>query len=565
MRATRFRRKIILSYLFAVLAAAAVMGLSALVRQPPSEARLLEKEWRLSAADREHGTFSVPFYVTGKSNREFSRGIYEAAVRFDLQTGYEQPVLVLPYTNANAIQARLNGTNLGTIGDMQRGRTSRWNTPHMFAIPEGTLEHSNQLTLRLYGLYEAGISAPPYIAEREAAAGHYLLLSHFNLYIIAYAFGSILLLALLFLLTSRSIDQGNRERVYLALALIGLALYLTDYLYLPTIGVPYHVYKRIALIGLYLSITLSIPGLYGYTHRPLDLPAYIAMSIPGISAVLIALLPQNTFEVRAIYTYANFSFLPAIAVLHHALLPRLRRDRRAFWILMGLTVLSILALRDVLVVLLGSTMPILTHYGIIFLEIAFSFALIGEMLEYYRRMVSLKQWADTVYQESMRDPLTGALNRKILDSLKRVDPESFSLIMLDLDDFKRINDCWGHATGDTVLKVIVETLVMNIRKTDYVVRLGGDEFMVILFSCDLATAEKTAGTLHNRITERCISHAGGELRMDCSMGVGEVESARELDSRMEEIDRLLYFAKRTGKGKVVSDRSSEIPSTILAE
>jgi diguanylate cyclase (GGDEF)-like protein len=137
--------------------------------------------------------------------------------------------------------------------------------------------------------------------------------------------------------------------------------------------------------------------------------------------------------------------------------------------------------------------------------------------------------------------------------------------MLDLDDFKRINDRWGHATGDTVLKVLVETLVMNIRKTDYVVRLGGDEFMVILFSCDLATAEKTARTLHNRITERSIFHAGGELRMDCSMGVGEVESARELDSRMEEIDRLLYFAKRTGKGKVVSDRSSEIPSTILAE
>jgi len=561
---TRYWRNIVFAYLLAFAAAAAVVFFAHLLRQSPQSAYELSKIWELSFQERSLGEFRPPFYKTGNSRSEFPRGVYTARVRFSLEKDYRQPVLVLPRLYGNALRVKLNGTLIGTVGDMQRGRTNRWNASHLFSLPSHSLSDINTLELQLYGLYEMGLGAPPYIAEREKAAGHFMLLSQLNNRVISYAIGSLLLLALLFLLTARAIERGKRERVFIAIALLGLAVYLMDYLLIETLPVPYHVHKRIALFGLYLSLVVSIPGFYGYTHKRLNPPAYAAMVLPVAAGVAIAFVPRNIFDVLNIYTYANFSFIPLIIVLHTALLPRLKRDRRALWILIGLTVLSLLALRDVVGVFVESGLPILTHYGIILLEIALSFALIGEMLEYYSRMVSLKQWADTVYHESMRDPLTGALNRKILDNLKQINQESFSLILLDLDDFKPINDTYGHRAGDTVLKVLVETIVINIRKTDYVIRLGGDEFGVILFSCDLPTAEKTAELLHTRLSERRIMHSSGEIRIQCSMGVGEVASVQELDQRIEEIDRLLYYAKRTGKGHVVSDRKSELARQLFS-
>jgi diguanylate cyclase (GGDEF)-like protein len=564
MRKTGFRRNILIAYVLAFTIVGTVIGLSRLLHQPPQPACVLHGPWEISIEGSSLGTRRVPFYITGDSAAEFRQGVYTARISFTQDSDYRQPVIVLPYTNANALSVRLNGTLLGTVGDMRKGRSSRWNAPHLFSVPEGLLSGDNLLELRLFGLYEAGISASPYLTGRKTATGHFLILSQLNHQFIAYAFGSILLLAFVFLLTGRAIDQGKRERVFIAGALFGLALYLTDYLVIEALPVPYHIYKRIALIGLYISIMLSIPGFFGYTHKRMNLPARIAMLIPAASALAIAVLPHDIFDVRNIYTYGNFSILPLIAVLHTALYPRLKRDRRSLWILMGLTALTLLALRDVLIVVFDTGMPILSHYGIILLEIALSFALIGEMLEYYSRMVSLKQWADTVYQESMRDPLTGALNRKILDTLKRINPDSFSLILLDLDDFKYVNDHHGHGAGDKVLKVLVETLVLNIRKTDYVVRLGGDEFAVILFSCDLPTAEKTAEMLNERIAGRTVSHKNAEISIGCSMGVGEVTSAHHLDARIEEIDRLLYHAKKSGKGTVVSDRGMELARRIFA-
>lgn len=565
MKKQGYRQHIISAYLIAIAVAAGIACLAALLQRAPDTATVFDEAWQLQRNGEDLGSYAVPFYRTGHGPEDFPQGTYTVVKEFSPEQRYAHPVLVLPYTNANALQVTLNGVLLGTFGDMQQGRTARWNVPHLFSVPPELLRERNRLELRLYGLYEIGLSSPPYLAERSAAAGHYLLLFLMNNLLIAFALGSILLLALLFILTSGAIETGQRERILIALALLSLALYLTDYLQIELLPLPYHIFKRSALVGLYLSICFSVPGFYGYTHRRLDTAAYIAMMIPAAAALTIAIVPTNIFDVRNIYAYANFSFLPFIITLHIALFPRLKRDRRAFWILMGLTVLCLLALRDVLVVLLATGRPILTHFGIVLLEAALAFALIGEMLEYYSRMVNLKQWADTVYQESMRDPLTGALNRKILHSLKRLSPDSFSLILLDLDDFKEVNDRYGHATGDRVLKVLVETIVLHIRKTDYVVRLGGDEFAVILFSCDLPTAEKNAEMLHARISARTVSSPAGEIRIACSMGVGEVVSARSLEERMEEIDHLLYYAKRSGKGKVVSDRTNELANRVFSE
>jgi diguanylate cyclase (GGDEF)-like protein len=164
-----------------------------------------------------------------------------------------------------------------------------------------------------------------------------------------------------------------------------------------------------------------------------------------------------------------------------------------------------------------------------------------------------------VEELSITDKLTGVHNRLKLDSVltyelnqsKRYQQE-LSLIILDVDDFKSVNDNFGHQTGDSVLKEISSLIKSNCRQTDTFGRWGGEEFLIILPKTDMLQAAALAEKLKNIVQKHDFLAVGYQT---CSFGVSTLKKKTQSEQKLvEEADKALYEAKRSGKNRVVISR-----------
>jgi two-component system, cell cycle response regulator len=168
--------------------------------------------------------------------------------------------------------------------------------------------------------------------------------------------------------------------------------------------------------------------------------------------------------------------------------------------------------------------------------------------------------------QALYDVLTGLWNRRaILDALERELARArrgslpVAVALVDLDHFKRVNDTYGHAAGDSVLKEAATRMAGTVRPYDPVGRYGGEEFLVILPGCDEAGAQRTMERVRTSIAAAPVVTPGGELRISCSIGVAcaslDIEVAPELLARaqqdlLQRADEALYAAKRNGRNRV---------------
>jgi two-component system cell cycle response regulator len=166
---------------------------------------------------------------------------------------------------------------------------------------------------------------------------------------------------------------------------------------------------------------------------------------------------------------------------------------------------------------------------------------------------------------SRTDALTGALNRRMFDEtlrreLARAERHALpvSLLLLDLDHFKRVNDTHGHPAGDEVLRVFARALTEEVRESDAVFRYGGEEFAVVLTHTGLADAVKVAERLIARTRSLSVPVAGATLRFTASVGVaGATGGSLDPAALVEAADRALYEAKRLGRDQVAAQVPQE--------
>lgn len=161
---------------------------------------------------------------------------------------------------------------------------------------------------------------------------------------------------------------------------------------------------------------------------------------------------------------------------------------------------------------------------------------------------------------AVTDVLTGALTRRGFESeasrevaRAQRSGRAFSLIVADIDHFKSFNDRYGHACGDTVLKVIVDGIKQELRPTDSVARMGGEEFVVILPETDLEGARSIAERIRSRINATTVEAEGQALRVTSSFGIASYDgSAEHWSQTLENADAALYQAKALGRDRCVT-------------
>ncbi|MDC0864979.1 PleD family two-component system response regulator [Rickettsiaceae bacterium] len=179
-----------------------------------------------------------------------------------------------------------------------------------------------------------------------------------------------------------------------------------------------------------------------------------------------------------------------------------------------------------------------------------------------------KQYQDTlrsVLEESVdlstKDGLTGLFNRRYFDiHIKQMiekiknSERTMSMMILDMDHFKKVNDTYGHPAGDAVLKKLAQTLKSSFRVTDLIARYGGEEFVVLLSNVDIKQSTELAKKIRNAVRENdfIIPEHKKPLKKTVSVGVAEFDPKESLEDFIMRADKALYKAKNSGRDKVVA-------------
>jgi diguanylate cyclase (GGDEF)-like protein len=177
---------------------------------------------------------------------------------------------------------------------------------------------------------------------------------------------------------------------------------------------------------------------------------------------------------------------------------------------------------------------------------------IEELTERYEDTIrQKKQLLKELEIRALYDPLTGLLNRhalleflqKEIEKVKRKKKETLYVVFLDLDNFKSVNDIYGHREGDRVLKEVADLLKKHFRKYDFVSRFGGDEFVVVLRDIPKEEMEKILLELQRRIEE-----IFRKFKISVSYGIAEIsEGENDIDKLISLADKRMYEMKKQKK------------------
>jgi diguanylate cyclase (GGDEF)-like protein len=161
-------------------------------------------------------------------------------------------------------------------------------------------------------------------------------------------------------------------------------------------------------------------------------------------------------------------------------------------------------------------------------------------------------------RRAQTDALTGVLNRRSL--IDRLDAACLraqarglpiSLLFIDLDHFKEINDSYGHAAGDACLQTIIAPIQAELRQSDVIGRYGGEEFVVILSSADISAAHPIAERIRNRVADVRVEGFGTPIKLTCSIGVATSDTLGVWgETLIAQADAAVYAAKRSGRNRV---------------
>lgn len=167
------------------------------------------------------------------------------------------------------------------------------------------------------------------------------------------------------------------------------------------------------------------------------------------------------------------------------------------------------------------------------------------------------------------DELTGLYNRRALFSRlveehSRVEryKESFSLIIFDIDDFKNVNDTYGHQVGDAILRNLARFLKGNLRTSDFISRFGGEEFIAILPSTEMKKAKQVAEKIRHMLGKKVFEDKTGKvkIKITVSIGISQCTIGDTVDDLLKRADDALYVAKNNGKNAIYTEEDLPVTS-----
>jgi len=451
--------------------------------------------------------------------------------------------------NSQAYEVYFNDSLIGSVGNMDSGRSHTYNSANGFTVDKDLVQESNKITIRSYGIYMTGLERDSVgicntIDAMRIAGALNLRTNGLSMA----GIGAILFGILVSLLVYIRSDRKNKALIYLAAAVIFLGIYSLDYLNLPYLSTSYVFFKKIIIVSLYSCIFFFGLAFYEY-YKKLYL---IAASSSMLIIVLIAsIFTRTLITFKYIYDITTFGIAASLLIWFlYSLLSKKHTEERLVFVSSTLMLLVIAVSDSVLLLISGGVVStsIINHVMV------FIFILVMLMnFELHRRNVRITRESSQrshYYMQSITDHLTGVFNKQyMLTSLEESIPP-LSIAMLDLDNFKEINDNYGHQCGDFVLEHVAAKMREEFRDTDFVGRYGGDEFMIILVGCSERNAFDIMNRFRMHLEMETLEYDGNEIRITSSVGIVYTSEKVESSKLVKKADEALYRAKHSGRNRV---------------
>lgn len=308
--------------------------------------------------------------------------------------------------------------------------------------------------------------------------------------------------------------------------------------------VPYEFISKVAAITFYLLVTFYILFIDDVFKK--DMKIKVPAVIYGVVFTAIALLTRTIFFDRLQYIAQAILFLFVVYVIVFVAKRKLAGDKSTNTIIIPLIILFIAVLNDVMV----NNKLINTNYASVFGSLFFVVSQSGYIIKDY-----IKSYEKL--QKLNRDSLTSLYNnhhiKKLIDEQLekyKLRRDNFSLIMVDIDNFKSVNDSFGHMFGDMVIKDVADLLSETADEDSYVGRFGGDEFVIVIPGKGKEQAMITAYKIMSAVKKLNENYT---INRQISLSVGVYENeADSVERCMKCVDSAMYDAKRAGKGCVIS-------------
>lgn len=455
---------------------------------------------------------TIPFY-----ERIDNPGKLELAGHFRIDENNLKKDLAIVFQKAivNRLEIYVNDKFINAFGDAKSGNL--WPSAIVQELPKEVLKEENTLKLVIYGTVGYGISYNPYITDANKARkiAYWITLLRNNIALIAMGSAIVIVYILLF---SYSLLDFADKKLYLN---IGYSIFFTilsliQFIYRETSGSQfmYLILEKLSTISPLFGITFIYFGLNSLVKREIKLFWKNVLIFTPI------LLTIPIFSFNRISMYNNlvslvelYSFLMVFLTLF--LIVRYQMKEYYFPILF----LTTTALQTLYVLVNQLPGELMIVYG----RIVFSIYIGTLTIKKFKNISEIKRILE---QENLIDKLTGAYNRKIIEYIK---PEGI-LVILDLDNFKEVNDIYGHIHGDKILKRFADIVKQNIRSgEDYFIRLGGDEFCIITNSVDV-----------KGMMERIYNASRNELGLGFSYGFAPF---KDFDEAYAQADEVMYEMK----------------------
>ncbi|MHA7846574.1 GGDEF domain-containing protein [Serratia sp. D1N4] len=287
---------------------------------------------------------------------------------------------------------------------------------------------------------------------------------------------------------------------------------------------------------------------YSFGMIPMILAIFFGGGVSGLACFLVSFISTGGF------TLDNLFIASVILPLLFSAVWR-KKSHRIFYLTIGMIVLYRIA------VVSTQTHSRELWPNILLYQAAFALCLIicYHALSFNERHI---QAFFSMRNKATIDSLTRINNRASIDQkmmMLQTQRQACGLMMLDLDNFKKVNDTYGHLAGDQVLTGIGRILQDSVRNEDFVGRYGGEEFIVITSSYEPLQVNAVAERIHSKVENSCFkTEEGKEIRLTISIGTSLFLPGMTIEKAIEMADEALYAAKRGGKNRVMSSRLTSL-------
>ncbi len=433
-------------------------------------------------------------------------------------------------------------------GDMERGQANFKYGYFIIPIVKSLVKESSIIRIDTYALYKTGLETDGIIITDGAKAidieGQ---LRFFSTALLYFGIGFLIFAGLFTLIVYFMNHKEDITLFYCGLATFFISVFFMDFMNLH-IPFSYLLFKKISLLALFVGGTLYIMAASKFLK--LKLIQYIMMVITFVFAG-VTLWADTMIIYKSIYDYFYLIFLVIVFLTLILSAMHLGKSDYAYIFFIGFIGCAVFVGFSVITEMLG--LPFAMNSPLVYIVVMATMPLligIDVILQKREALIAETARSESEYINANTDSLTGVWNQRYLFRKLKSSKDHRILAILDLDDFKIVNDTYGHLAGDEVLKHVTRKITGSISDKMDCCRYGGDEFVILGYDTTYEDMKRTMEKICKAIDKSSITYENNKIHVTVSIGVYQWSEKNSIEEALRYADKALYQSKAQGKNCV---------------